>query len=106
MPPRTAPRRSRSAGRGPLGDLGRAAAERRRELGLTQRELAALAAVSERSVQSLEAGKLSLRADVLTKILSALGLVLVAVPTSQAQRLRHAGGVPVRERAADAGGGA
>lgn len=95
---RSSPRRSGRAGRGPLGDLGLAAAERRREIGLTQRDLAALAGVGERSVQSLEAGKLSLRADVLTKILGALGLSLVAVPTSQARRLEGGGAVPVRQR--------
>jgi HTH-type transcriptional regulator/antitoxin HipB len=95
---RAKPRRSGRAGRGPLGDLGLAAAERRRQIGLTQRDLAALAGVSERSVQSLEAGKLSLRADVLTKILEALGLALVAVPTSKARRLEDGGAVLVRER--------
>ncbi len=71
-------------------------AQRRRNLGLTQRELALLAGVSERSIQSLEAGKDSLRADVLTKVLDSLGFALVAMPKSHARRLKRAQGVVLR----------
>jgi len=75
---------------GPLGGLATLAAERRRAMRLTQRELAELVGVSERSIQALEAGKLSMRADILLKILDALGLALAALPKSQARRLSTA----------------
>ena len=75
---------------GPLGGLATLAAERRRAMRLTQRELAELVGVSERSIQALEAGKLSMRADILLKTLDALGLALAALPKSQARRLSTA----------------
>jgi len=75
---------------GPLSGLATLAAERRRAMRLTQRELAELAGVSERSIQALEAGKLSMRADILLKTLDALGLALAALPKSQARRLSTA----------------
>lgn len=90
MRSRTGPRRTRRDETGPLGGLATIAAERRRALGLTQRELAVLAAVSERSIQALEGGKLSMRADILLKTLDALGLALAALPKSHARRLSGA----------------
>lgn len=47
---------------------------RRRALGLRQIDLAELAGVSERFVREVEAGKPTVRLDVLTKVLTALGL--------------------------------
>jgi len=95
MPNRTGPRRTRRDDAGPLGRLAALARERRRALGLTQRELADLAGVSERSIQALEAGKLSMRADILLKTLDALGLTLAALPKSHARRLSAANATAV-----------
>ncbi|PID53661.1 MAG: transcriptional regulator [Micrococcales bacterium] len=50
---------------------------RRHALRLRQTDLAALAGVSERFVRQLEAGKPSVRLDVLTKVLDTLGMELV-----------------------------
>lgn len=50
---------------------------RRQELGLRQDELAALAGVSTRSVHAVESSKPTVRLDVLTSIVSVLGLELV-----------------------------
>lgn len=83
---RTGPRR-RSSGTGPLGAVGALAATRRRELGLTQHELSALTDVGERTVQALEAGKGTLRLDVVLKLLDGLGLAIVVVPRSRARQL-------------------
>jgi len=47
---------------------------RRRALGLRQDEVAALAGVSTRSVHALEAGKATVRLDVLTAVAAALGV--------------------------------
>lgn len=100
---RSKPRRTVRAGRDSAGGLGAVAAERRRSLGLTQRELSLLAGVSERSVQALEAGKLSMRADILMNVLDALGLSLAAMPKSEARRLAGSEGVALlgRPRAAE-----
>ena len=49
---------------------------RRRDLGLRQDELAALAGVSERFVYALENGKRSVQLDKVLAVLSALGLHL------------------------------
>jgi len=51
---------------------------RRRELGLTQPQLADLAGVSERFVRALEAGKQSVQLDRVQAVLEALGLELRA----------------------------
>lgn len=100
MASRSRPRRSMRTGDG----LGAVAAERRRKLGLTQRELSLLADVSERSIQALEAGKLSMRADILMSVLDALGLTLAAMPKSDARRLTGSDGVAVLETPHTAGG--
>lgn len=88
---RTAPRRSARTGRGQLGDAAQLIARRRRELGLTQRELSELAEVGERSVQSLEAGTARIRLDVVLRILDALGLALAVVPRSRGRALEAGG---------------
>jgi HTH-type transcriptional regulator / antitoxin HipB len=53
---------------------------RRRELGLTQQEVADLAGVSTRFVHTVETGKPSLRLDRLLQVLDVLGLGLELVP--------------------------
>lgn len=57
---------------------------RRRELGLRQDQLAALAGVSTRSIHAIESSKPTVRLDVLTAVLDVLGLALVVEgPTSR-----------------------
>lgn len=51
---------------------------RRKDLGLTQEELAELAEVSARFVMELEQGKPTVRLDKLTAVLDAMGLTLRA----------------------------
>jgi ribosome-binding protein aMBF1 (putative translation factor) len=58
-------------------DLGTRIAKRRKDLGLSQSELADLAHTSVRSVHAVEHGKLTTRLDVIVAISSALGLRLV-----------------------------
>ena len=53
---------------------------RRRALGLSQGELAALAGVSERWIRALEQGKRTVRLDSLVAVLDGLGLELQLVP--------------------------
>lgn len=57
--------------------LGTRVRERREELRLTQRDLAELAEVSERSVREIEHDKATIRLDVMNKVLRAVGLELV-----------------------------
>ncbi|MEO7121943.1 MAG: type II toxin-antitoxin system Y4mF family antitoxin [Lacisediminihabitans sp.] len=57
-------------------DLGRTIAQRRRELAVTQEDLAALAGVSVRFLSSLERGKPTVRLDTLVAVLDVLGLEL------------------------------
>jgi HTH-type transcriptional regulator / antitoxin HipB len=59
--------------------IGDAVRNRRRHLGLRQRELARLAEVSTRFVHSLEAAKPTLRLDKVAAVLDALGLELAVV---------------------------
>jgi HTH-type transcriptional regulator / antitoxin HipB len=60
---------------------------RRNSLGLTQRDLADMAGVSERFVRFVEQGKPSVQLDSLLAVLTTLGLELqVATKTSQAGR--------------------
>ncbi len=61
-----------------MNELGEQLRLRRRELSLSQADLADLADVSERTVRALEQGKHTARLDVLTKVLETLGLRLVA----------------------------
>lgn len=51
---------------------------RRKDLGLTQVEVAELAGVSDRFVMELERGKPTVRLDKLTAVLEAMGLTLRA----------------------------
>lgn len=53
---------------------------RRKELGLLQSELAALAGCSERFVHTVEHGKQTVRLDKLLDVLEVLGLGLVVAP--------------------------
>ena len=61
-------------------DLGRGIAVRRKELALTQEELAALAGVSTRFVSSLEGGKPTARLSTVLAVLDALGLEVTIAP--------------------------
>lgn len=61
-------------------DLGRSIAARRKELGLTQEELAALAGVSTRFLSSLEGGKPTARLSTVLAVLDALGLEVTIAP--------------------------
>lgn len=61
---------------------------RRTALGLTQRDLADMAGVSERFVRFVEQGKPSIQLDSLSAVLETLGLELgLATRTSQAARV-------------------
>ena len=60
-----------------------AVVERRRALRLRQEDLADLAEVSHRFVQTLEAGKPTVRLDKVVAVLEALGLELAVVPRSR-----------------------
>lgn len=53
--------------------------ERRRQLGLRQRDLADLAGASERFIRELEHGKATVRLDKVRAVLDALGLELRAL---------------------------
>ncbi|MDO5683891.1 MAG: type II toxin-antitoxin system Y4mF family antitoxin [Propionibacteriaceae bacterium] len=57
-------------------ELASAVRERRRELGLVQRDLADLAGVSERFVRAVETGKETVQLKTLQALLDALGLEL------------------------------
>lgn len=57
-------------------DLGRIIANRRKALGVTQQDLAALAGVSTRFLSSLERGKATVRLNTMLAVLDALGLRL------------------------------
>ncbi|MCU1519213.1 MAG: family transcriptional regulator, partial [Pseudarthrobacter sp.] len=61
----------------PLSDLlAREVRARRGQLGLTQRDLADMAGVSERFVRFVEQGKPSIQLDSLTAVLDTLGIEL------------------------------
>jgi y4mF family transcriptional regulator len=60
--------------------LGTAIRRRRKALGLTQEELAALAGCARRSVSALEAGKRTVRLDIVLGVLEVLGLRLRVEP--------------------------
>lgn len=62
--------------------IGAEVARRRRALRVTQEELAQLAGVSVRSVASIEAGKATVRLDILLPVLATLGIEL-------AERIEH-----------------
>lgn len=60
-------------------DLAGTIRTRRRELNLTQEDLADLAQVSERFVRSIEAGKKTVQLDKVVEVLAVLGLELAVV---------------------------
>jgi y4mF family transcriptional regulator len=60
-----------------MSRVGDEVARRRRALRVTQQELAELAGVSVRSVSSIEAGKPTVRLDILLPVLTTLGVDLV-----------------------------
>lgn len=84
------PRRRREPSTGPLAPLGALAAERRRLLGLTQRDAAELAGVGVSSVHAVEAGSDRLTLTVLLRILEALGLQLWAGADDALRSVPHA----------------
>ena len=59
-----------------LTDIAIKLRERRKELGLSQDELADLAGCSPRFIRALEKGKTTVRADKLVDVVDALGLEL------------------------------
>lgn len=59
-------------------DLAKTVTQRRRHVGLTQRDLADLAGVSERLVRQVEAGKRTAQFDKVEAILTTLGIELTA----------------------------
>lgn len=63
-----------------MSDWATLVSARRKELPLRQRELAALAGVSERFVREVESGKQTVRVDKLLDLLDVLGLELSVVP--------------------------
>ncbi len=66
---------------------------RRSALGLTQRDLADMAGVSERFIRFVEQGKPSIQLDSLIAVLNTLGLELrIATRTSQAARVQAGAG--------------
>jgi HTH-type transcriptional regulator / antitoxin HipB len=67
-------------------DLARVVRQRRSSLGLRQEDLADLADVSLRFVQSVEAGKTTVRLDKVTALLDVLGLQLTAEPVRRGTR--------------------
>lgn len=65
-----------------MDDLGGVVRGRRKELGLTQPDLADLAGVSVRFLRDLESGKDTVRLDKLVAVLEILGLRLTVAPRS------------------------
>ncbi|WP_276651348.1 helix-turn-helix transcriptional regulator [Corynebacterium vitaeruminis] len=62
-----------------MDSIGDTARTRRKELLLTQSDLAELAMVSERFVRELESGKPTVRLDKVSAVLAVLGLELAVV---------------------------
>jgi y4mF family transcriptional regulator len=58
--------------------IGRLVRSRRRELDLTQAEVAGVARTGVRFISELESGKQSVQLDTLLRVLEALGLTLLA----------------------------
>jgi len=66
--------------------LGREARDARRRLGLDQKEVAFAANVSPRTVFAIEKGKPTVRLDMLTRVLAAVGLRLATENRDRAWR--------------------
>lgn len=73
--------------RGPK-DLARILKERRKELGLTQDDLASLHDLSRYAVINAEAAKTDPKLSTINTLLEGVGLTLVAVPTQFADRVQ------------------
>lgn len=67
-------------------ELAHVVKQRRTSLGLRQEDVADLAGVSLRFVQSVEAGKTTVRLDKLAAVLDVLGLMLTAEPVRRVTR--------------------
>lgn len=61
-----------------MQDLGDLVRRRRKEVGMSQRELAGFAGVGTRSVSQVEGGKATTQADVIFRLTRALGIELEA----------------------------
>ena len=68
-----------SVNNGPRAAIGRRIAELRRELGFSQRELAARAGISQPNLVNIEAGRYSAGLDILWRISRALGRAVYIV---------------------------
>lgn len=66
--------------------IGRDARQARKTLGLSQDEVAFAAHVSPRTVFSIEKGKATVRLDMLTRVLAAVGLTLRTAPRDRVWR--------------------
>lgn len=64
-------------------ELGAQLRRRRRELGLTQEEVAELADTTQRFVSTLERGKATVRLDKVIAVADVVGLVLCLLPHDQ-----------------------
>jgi HTH-type transcriptional regulator/antitoxin HipB len=69
-------------------NLGEMVRRSRKALGLNQQGLALVADVSRRTVYAIEHGKPTVRLDALVRVLSALGLELVAIQRRGRRRER------------------
>jgi len=85
------PRRSASVGLGPLADMAKKVADQRLILGLTQKDLAVLAEVSETTIRMIERGRGGVRLDGLSRVLHALGLALAVVPPNALHNVLEGG---------------
>lgn len=63
-----------------MADIGSLIRERRKEAGMTQEELAGYALTATRSVSEIERGKETAQADVIFRLINALGIELEAGP--------------------------
>jgi len=80
------PRRSRSPV-GPWAGLATALAQRRHQLGMTQRTAADLSDLSEKAFRDIESGKVAPRLGALVAIAEALGLDLALISRSERPNL-------------------
>lgn len=74
--------------------FGRLVRTRRRESGLSQRDLAAIADTGERFIVELEAGKATCQLGKALSVANALGIVLVDAGIGEAARRRTHGDLP------------
>lgn len=86
---------------GVLADVAWLVAARRKDLQLTQQEVAELTGLSRRTVQQVERGKGTVRLDILLRVLDAVGLSLAVVQQSLLPRLRDTEVLVLRPPAPD-----